>query len=132
MALCHPDGSCQPRLSVALTGVHRACGRREVEMALQGVDAEGGSPSSAAPGPQLKGAWGSGSIASRLAQVQKGEHRRMHHRLACPGDAPHADPSAHAGHWSENSALQASITSEEALQSYMGFSADVMVLSPAL
>ena len=40
------------------------------------MDAEGGSPSSAALGPQLKGAWGSGSIASRLAQVQKGERPR--------------------------------------------------------
>ena len=40
---------------------------------MQGVGAEGGSPLSAALAPQLKGAWGSGSIASRLAQVQKGE-----------------------------------------------------------
>lgn len=34
---------------------------------LQSEDAEVSSA------PQLKGAWGSGSIASRLAQAQKGE-----------------------------------------------------------
>lgn len=60
---------------------------------LQGVDAEGASPSSAAAGLQLQGVWGSGSIASRLAQVQKGE--RPASMLSCrPG-------TLHARHWSQ-------------------------------
>ena len=72
---------------------------------LQGLDAEGGSASSAAPAPQLKGAWGSGSIASRLAQVQKGE-RPLYAPTACsicrcspidPVHPQHADTLGHAG-----------------------------------
>lgn len=34
--------------------------------------------SSALPLPQLKGAWGSGSIASRLAQAQNGREDVVH------------------------------------------------------
>ena len=72
---------------------------------LQGLDAEGGSASSAAPAPQLKGAWGSGSIASRLAQVQKGE-RPLYAPTTCsicrcspidPVHPQHADTLGHAG-----------------------------------
>ena len=66
-------------------------------MRLQGVDAEGASPSSAAPGPQLQGAWGSGTIASRLAQAQKGEGFRMHRCLPGIHHALHADVPAGAG-----------------------------------